>query len=153
MTLWKLRLSVFSIWAASFLLAMALVLVAHLVPGSDFSSRLIPEGVKGVMAIWIAPLTCFATFWFKPDAKKSAMNADVRPEQCWGALGISVLYVCFAVAMVVWPVYLVKSEFIKAMAEYTQFALFMSPLGIAPVAWLTGQVAKESNGVEAGQSC
>jgi hypothetical protein len=148
-----LRITLLSLWSASFLICIA-GLVALPRWRSAIGAEQVIDAIKSVTAIWLPVLTCLTTFWFGGhETRQRGQNLIVAAEQWVPAISITAMYVILITVMIFWIGYgidysspefsleslSVASSFNGKINAVLQWAGMLSPFGTAPAIWLSGK--------------
>jgi hypothetical protein len=146
------RLTIFALWVGFWALSSAFVLAAPLFRSQIGQDQVLPA-VTAVCSIWLPVLSCFAGFWMSSDERKLSKERACSPHKALAAIVITIAYLGFTAALIFWVTYVIDytqpeyqslTELPKGISFQEQLdaairlAIWISPVGTAPVVALTG---------------
>jgi hypothetical protein len=134
-----LRILLFVSWLIFGIGLCLFVLVKVSMAGPESAAGLAPM-MKYSFSLWLPALACFASFWFKEN-KADGGRAEASAGQRIGAIGLTYGY--FLIAAVWLAAILLappRGDTIlpTLYGDTVAMLLILSPVMLAPVAWLTG---------------
>jgi len=148
----NLRLIIIFLWVLSWLLACVCVGFAPSIR-NGIDAQDVPDAIFMLTGVWMPIFGCLGTFWFgDPIVRKAAQEATVSSERTIGALTFTSLYLVMLLAFLLFEVYGMDASrpefaaatlprglsFFDRITACVKWAALTSPLGTAPVIWLTG---------------
>lgn len=155
-TLSDMRLRIFVLW-----LLFALLLT--IVPFGGMREPLPMEMsevfgmIKVLTGLWLPVLACFAAFWFNPTSAAEAKETIPGTGQVIGAYCFTAFYMLLASSLITINVFLVSvsidpntlepynEPLPKRVREVVEFLQLLSPVFLAPIAYLTGKAPEHRN--------
>lgn len=146
----RLRTTIFSLWIGFWVIStICLVFAPWLRLDKAINKGQVVSSLLSISGIWIPPLTCLASFWFPQEEQRRAQNTTVTKERVYAAIVLTITYLLFVLLLVVWAVYFVDyypqadelpvgASFQERLSDSVKIALLVSPLALAPIAWLSG---------------
>jgi hypothetical protein len=159
MTQLQLRRILFFVWAGSYCIAVALMIFTPVIRGDmKIADDQTMKGVLSITGFWLPPLTCFCAFWFPKQERNRARSRRVTKDQVAAGITLTAAYVLMILACL-WRVCITAgyvtqtpeglslppgAEFEERLADLVRYGLLLSPIAIAPTAWLSGVSPSET---------
>jgi hypothetical protein len=157
MTQARLRLHIFSWWLGFwFLTTIAAVLAPVFRRADGIGDQDVVPSILSISAVWLPPLTCFASFWFPRDNQRNAKRIRINSERTIGALSLTAAYLLTVLVLLLRPLYFASYEsdgpvlsqgasLAEGLGSAVSVAALISPLALAPTIWLTGSSQLQQN--------
>lgn len=152
MTLTALRLKVAGLWCVFWILtSIATILAPVLRKDGAIGFEQVTDALGQISGIWLPPLSCFAAFWFPTAEREAGKKKKVDSERVFGALALTMIFMVLVLILLLLPLYFIQyapnargdldrgHSLTERLSEMVKFSLLLSPLVLAPIAWLTGE--------------
>jgi hypothetical protein len=149
MKLTRLRLVVACIWLTFGFSATLLVILSESLRKDIIHLKQVLPAIVQLTGIWLPPLTCFCSFWFKDANADARTRSIVDRERAILAIGLTSAYILILLVLLFVPLFIDQypqdpitlepqgPSFSTQITDITKYALLLSPLVLAPVAYLT----------------
>jgi len=119
-------------------------------PAVADASMLLPV-IKHLGGLWLPAISCFAGFWFSGDTGEGReSHSQPSTAQTTGSYALSIVYFIIALTTVSVPMFIVSYHpapnleptgpgLVQQVGEAATSILTMSPIFLAPIAWITGR--------------
>jgi hypothetical protein len=141
-------MAIFILWSFFLLLTIVAIEAGPIVRhnGTIQNSQLSPM-LKQVVALFLAPLSCLAGFWFPKEERYKTKQQKIQRERAIVALGLTAGYLIVVFVSLCWPIYVVTypgglelpkgDSLTDRFADAMTLATMLSPLALAPLHFLT----------------
>jgi hypothetical protein len=157
----KLRFLIFLLWIAYLILSYLTVLISSKI-NPYIEEMEVPEALVTVTGLWTPVLGCLAAFWFGvKEERQASRDRKVDKYRAIGAVICTMVYLTLFYMYLCWATFFVNADtpafndpdglpkgalsFPAGVFKAVKWAALVSPLGTAPVIWLTAGIRSKPN--------